>query len=1540
MRCRALKIVPILECVRPCGDGEFTADFGYRNDEGRIVVIPAGGADNFFRPSPRVRGQPTRFFPGRHHNVFSVHGSSELVWSLAGHTAKARRNFAACEEDFAATDAPLALLPVRIETRFFPFGQTPTELLVRIYPDDIHVDTHEPELTDEELAFGTAFWKNFSVEGSDAADQKRRQAWALLADHFGPRRAAWIAKVTAPGAPAPPHRSSSWTRAASTNVLPTRWFALGYRGDQRIFAVSGKKVPATLAVGPSPNAAPGEGESEPELLWLRDFDEAVKVGMAIRVPLSGDTTLGFDRVMVVGSKGGCDREQGAAFFQALLDAHHYTDGLSVLPQGVPTNNTDEEPSGFASKDPGQGRSFAAERVDRLFQPGDGHDGDVLTNLLGIDDRTLAHVEGAGGLDDQDAKAMNTVLWETTLGYFFKQMVSPLASPGEIAAVRRHFIDHVRARGPLPVIRIGRQPYGLLPTTSLDRLRALAPGAAASPGFSRARAELVRLRGLWRASLDRVPRVGTASDASVALEQLVQVLSMEPVSTKAEGRFVFGKEYLTLNNDFLGAWKGLGGIFNFFFSAEEYFELVRSQLLARIQLPLGSRLLGATYAPEPFALEFALTGVAGATLEEVLRDPSGEVSKSDPYPTATNVFTAVRSLDAPSLRQFTWANLGAGTTALLPRLVRDAKLLEYAAASASLQAERGLLDRRGLFEPEFVDARTGTTRTLGRLLDDSIADVTGTSTVANFFDRLTPSTTPLTVRPHLAGLFEYLGAAGYLEKRPTAAIDLAFREHFDLCSHRVDAWVTSMATGRLKELRSRRAKGLYLGGYGWVEDVRPSIRQRRTEGGFVLAPSLNHAVTAAILRNGRVSHNASAVDAAFAVDLSSRRVRRALALVEGIRQGNSLGALLGYELQRTLKENHPGLFFEAVFSRMRAIAPLVANKIDETQPVDPNAPIEDLGARNVVDGVRFRDLFHSGTLASFLSTLTADQRTALQAEIANLDDIVDAVSDLTLAESVYQLARGNHPRASAVMDAFGRVEALPPDFQVVSTPRTGTANTHRLLVLFSGDASAVAGWPASSLRASAEPHLNAWAGKLLGDPQRVEARAEFLHPTGEALVPPITASIKLSELPLAPLDVLDVARPGEAGAPSDLERLMAARLLKAPSAGVPAGAAVRFDLGRDPTWSADRLSVGELFELARRARETIADARATTPSDLTTPDDRSASGFDVDEMKQRADVASGALSQATLALAAIDVDAATLTAIASALSALFPFGIPGAIPAPSTGVPANDRDAFKRQIPFVLAQAQRRVAALDALAADFDPAAGPEASIDFHIRRINAVFGPHFRVLPRIRPDNVASLADAIAEGAKTEKATPFAALTWFQRAARVRDGASRLDDVLFYAETLATGDAPNFRILQLPARAGDAWIGLPTTAGTPPLVGRVSIVAHAPNGLDMKAPIAGLTIDEWMDVIPSPRETAAVSFQYDRPNSTAPQSILLAVTPVPQSLWDLDTLEAVLLETIDLARIRAVDPHTVRGVGHVLPALFFAHNLSADTIGLRTELGT
>src|SRR6202012_1878143 len=73
-------------------------------------------------------------------------------------------------------------------------------------------------------------------------------------------------------------------------------------------------------------------------------------------------------------------------------------------------------------------------------------------------------------------------------------------------------------------------------------------------------------------------------------------------------------------------------------------------------------------------------------------------------------------------------------------------------------------------------------------------------------------------------------------------------------------------------------------------------------GLIHTPSLAHALTAAVLRSGYISEQNSA-DNRFAVNLSSERVNLAMSLLEGIRNGQSLNALLGYIFERNMHDRY-------------------------------------------------------------------------------------------------------------------------------------------------------------------------------------------------------------------------------------------------------------------------------------------------------------------------------------------------------------------------------------------------------------------------------------------------------------------------------------------------------------------------------------------------------------------------------------------------------------------------------------------------------------
>ena len=182
------------------------------------------------------------------------------------------------------TDVPIALLPVRLETRYVNSANGQSELKIRIYPDDIHQDTHEPDLTTDEEIWGKHFWRMTwragqasSIDPTAFATRKAQElaAWQQLASRYGPNRAAYIASLLTPTnqemrpdlpttnpdpktpiSVEPDFKSvqtkgnSSWTRAAQARALPDRWLVIGYRNGQVVKQQWGDLVPDILNTGP------------------------------------------------------------------------------------------------------------------------------------------------------------------------------------------------------------------------------------------------------------------------------------------------------------------------------------------------------------------------------------------------------------------------------------------------------------------------------------------------------------------------------------------------------------------------------------------------------------------------------------------------------------------------------------------------------------------------------------------------------------------------------------------------------------------------------------------------------------------------------------------------------------------------------------------------------------------------------------------------------------------------------------------------------------------------------------------------------------------------------------------------------------------------------------------------------------------------------------------------------------------------------------------------------------------------------------------
>ena len=738
--------------------------------------------------------------------------------------------------------------------------------------------------------------------------------------------------------------------------------------------------------------------------------------------------------------------------------------------------------------------------------------------------------------------------------------------------RDHFVEYVRAGGPYKTLRAGGQPYGLLPVSPvdvgsddrspLDWEESGSDTGGSGAGYTPPEVERIPdetfgpelltrlwwLRDDWLDWAGDVPAV--TDDAALSDDQLLDVLSMEATAATYRRRLWLLGEDNPLNDT----------------DAPQLRQQLAQDTSAALDdaglsgfLPRMARLLflGASLTADDLPITDADVTTFLDTVGDVFESPWPDV--------------ALRILGTDPDEDF---SLSPSSSASIPRSVvaaldpttdpadydPTASLLRQAILFAGFQAAVASRVRLGAIyyddkpdvpaEPTSYDPGDGTI--FDRFTDtvpsgsaagigDPYADHPGLTANSDFRDVV--ETTALSgsngyppVDPALAG---FLDSVSHLATVDPERLGRLTRETMDLASHRLDAWWTSVATRRLEEFRGAGVDAsdeVHVGAFGFVENL---AKESGPDAEYLLAPSLDQATTASVLRS---AHKARADDSAgggtspadaLAVDCSPEQVRRARPLLAGIRAGLDLPEMLGYRFERGLREvgaraSTPDL--ETYIADFRALAPAVEGKLDRGGASDESKQSD------VVDGMRVYRLWKEGTLWADLqseagTTFPTDEAAAIKDAIGGsgptdpaapgsvlgeIDAAMEAVHDLLLAEGVHHLAHGRPERAAAALEGLSRVEA-PPEPTVLDTPRSETGVSHRLLLAF-GDAESYdppAEWdPAETdlldpedlpgvpdtggstgtktvqVRHQAEPNLDAWAGDLLPDPARIGGTGRF------------------------------------------------------------------------------------------------------------------------------------------------------------------------------------------------------------------------------------------------------------------------------------------------------------------------------------------------------------------------------------------------------------------------------------------------------------------
>ncbi len=1044
-----------------------------------------------------------------------------------------------------------------------------------------------------------------------------------------------------------------------------------FNGGVKVGEWLGNQVPDELIVGPDPMDASNSFVTTGNKLnfgadfdWASDFDKAVANGMGIRIPLTAQQAVsGFDQIMVLGLMLSKDETASQQTLEDLIDNHHYApQGFALMPQGMATKNTTQSNSGFSKTDPFDATSYFVETGDPLFDATDDCDGKNMADALGIDYEPLQHVLYSDATDNREAILMNTALYPGTLGYYTGSLLSPVLSPAIQNELGDFFTKHVTGRGPLPAFRVGNQPYGILLTSDFSSWKWNERETGYSFSFLQTLYNvLADYQQIWKSLLAQLQYAGKTSEDP--LNVLTNILGLQPASASFAQRNAYSTENLINLDAFEYGGRYFKDIQNNFNSKND--GLAWLQLFGYNPLAPG----GSYNVPQILRLvyQYAATTLDPANLVDKI-PVSESLPVSDYGPIAhQNYLNWLAAASTES--QLELQNFGNGVqapTSLLYLMLRKSLLQSLHTSSVNWFTTNGVDFSETMGSINFYNIRPGGTLTKYEVMKAPISTALPVHPQAKMAiaDYLLG---PGSHEPEATVPAGIKAALQELASKPSAAMERCFIEHLDTLTYRLDSWQTALFQIRLQQQRvssvqtqpvnqpAQGKQGIYLGAYGWVEEVRPSPRQKvstqnipaplrptdgspvyqyANNGGLVQAPSINHASTAALLRGGYLSHADAGAPETFSVNLSSNRVRKGLQILDGIRHGQALEALLGYQFERGLHDRGSAdnslLRLNEYIYEFRKAFPIQTNLVQQ----QGGTTMETIPANDVVNGLTL-----AGSALPFPYGATGDVTSASSAEIAaieaekdNLSDSLDAIKDLLTTESVYQLVIGNSERASATINAL-QDGGIPPILDSIDTPRGNTFRfTNRVTIQFAnGDPTQAATNPwlpiLMTARSKMETGMNKWLGNLLGDPAAIVFQVSLLDNTGN---PTGTLNMSVDQLGIQPIDLIYIAGMDEptGAAQSGKENKTGASELESRIAYAYRKAKLLDDSGQvsisflSPQGLAGKKTLGSLLPMIKTLKSLITDSRYLNAQDFTPfsknalPDPANPKRFDTGELTTR------------------------------------------------------------------------------------------------------------------------------------------------------------------------------------------------------------------------------------------------------------------------------------------------------------------------------------
>ena len=325
------------------------------------------------------------------------------------------------------------------------------------------------------------------------------------------------------------------------------------------------------------------------------------------------------------------------------------------------------------------------------------------------------------------------------------------------------------------------------------------------------------------------------------------------------------------------------------------------------------------------------------------------------------------------------------------------------------------------------------------------------------------------------------------------------EFIDLFTYRLDAWFSGVLDFIMDDRSGVSANNhSQIGAYGWVFGLeeKESKVLKNDKDHFVIAPSLQHALSAAVLRSAYLKSKASATDSHVCVNLSSMRARQALRLVDAIRSGMSMSVVLGCDLERYLHDAPEEM--DVFIYTLRQLFPQTINVEAKDSRAEDHAMQVINGEALLETIINHENWTWDCSVSSWLDThfkdtkderlawlhdkelnMSSNQQNVFFRIIERLMDSYDALNDLLLSEGVHRLVMGDQASFSAISSFMATGEGGLPDPEILKTPSEHVVVSHKAAMMLP-QSSKITCKPLSL----AEPGVDAWIEALIGGMDKI------------------------------------------------------------------------------------------------------------------------------------------------------------------------------------------------------------------------------------------------------------------------------------------------------------------------------------------------------------------------------------------------------------------------------------------------------------------------